>query len=264
MEKRKKGSTIYYSDLLNDDFGEIGLERMEVPSNYKYKRTNPINNFFSNILYYVIAMPILKLVCFFSGVKVKNRKSLKLLKKSGAFIYANHTNFLDMIQYQTIVTGYMKRVNIIGYSDTLSIPIVKHLARALGYIPIPTDFKGQAKFMDALKFYIDKNQFIVIFPEAHIWQYYTEIRPFTSASFHYPAKFMAPIIPIVTVFRRGIFKNSKPKETLVIGDPIFPNSEFNLKENKEFLREECYKQMVSISSKYEQYKYFNYIYKEKN
>ena len=51
MDKRKKGDIIYYSDELNDDFDDIGLDRPPVPENYKFKRTNPFNNFLSNVLY---------------------------------------------------------------------------------------------------------------------------------------------------------------------------------------------------------------------
>ena len=263
MDKRKKGDIIYYSDELNDDFDDIGLDRPPVPENYKYKRTNPFNNFLSNALYYLVAAPVLSTVCFFSGVKVKNRKNIKLIKKCGGYIYANHTSFLDMFMYQVRVVGYVKRTNVIGFSDTTTIPIVKNLARALGYIPIPTDIKGQAKFMDALKFYSNKNQFILIFPEAHIWPYYTKIRPFVSASFHYPAKFNKPVIPVTTVYRKGRFKNSKPKPTLIVGDPIYPKEELTLKENKEYLRNECYNQMVKASESYDQYEYFKYVYKPK-
>lgn len=263
MPKRKKGSTIYYSDIYNDDFEKTGLKRPPIPADYKFKRENPINNFFSNLLYFGLAIPLLGLICIFNGVKVKNKKNIRVLNKTGGFIYANHTNFLDMFQIQVLVEGFKTRTNIIGYSDTAGIPFVKHVARALGYIPIPDDLEGQAKFIKSLKFYCDKKQPIIVYPEAHIWPYYTDIRPFKTSPFHYPAKFNVPIIPIVTVFRKGLFKNSKPRETLIVGEVIYPKEGLSLSENKEYLRDECYKKMKEISSSYEQYSFYNYIYREK-
>ena len=261
--KRKKGDIIYYSDELNDDFGEIGLKRPDVPENYQYIRKGKIYNFFSNILYYGVAYPVLSIVCLIFGVKIKNKGNLKKVLNSGGFIYQNHTSFVDMFQNQVKVVGIKRRTNIIGYSDTLTIPFVGSISRSLGYIPLPNDLKGQLKFMEALKHYIDKKQFIIIFPEAHIWPYYTKIRPFVSASFHYPAKFNAPVIPVTTVYRKGRFKNSKPRPTLIIGEPIYPKEELSIKENKEYLRNECYKEMVEASQSIKQYEYFKYVKKEK-
>ena len=43
----KKSKTIYWKDELHDDFDELVLSRPSVPQNYKYIRSNPINNFFS-------------------------------------------------------------------------------------------------------------------------------------------------------------------------------------------------------------------------
>ena len=80
----KKTKTIYWSDELNDDFDEVGLSRPGVPEGYKYKRTNPINTFFSAILYHGIAKPILGIYCVFHGIRFKGKQNLKELKGKGA------------------------------------------------------------------------------------------------------------------------------------------------------------------------------------
>lgn len=252
---------IYYKDELHDDFKQTSLDRPPVKENYKYKRTNPINNFFSNILYYGIAKPVFYVFNFFSGVRYHNVKNLKKLKKEGAFIYANHTTFYDMFTIQACVVRN-KRTNIIGYSDTTTIPVVKNIGRALGYLPLPTDFNNIKRLQDAMEFYIkDKKQHILIFPEAHVWPYYTKIRPFEAGSFHYPAKLNAPIIPIVTTYRkRKLFK--KPGIDIRVGEPIYPKNDLSIRENKMYLRKECYNQMVEISQSVKQYEYIKYIKQE--
>lgn len=258
----KKNKVFYYSDELNEDFATTSLKRVEVPDNYKYIRSNKINNFFSWILFYLIAKPILSLYSLFIGVKVTNRKNLKLVKNTGCFIYANHTSYIDAFIIQArLIRG--KRTNILGYSDTTTIPIVKHIARACGYLPIPSSIKGTKSLMDAISYYVNKNQDILIYPEAHIWPKYTKIRPFLKTSFHYPSKLKKPILPIVTVYRKSKI-SKKAKMNLVVGTPIYPKDELNDAENKSYLRDECYKQMCEISSSYNQYSEYTYIKKENN
>lgn len=258
----KKTKIIEWSDELNDDFGELGIDRPPLKKEYPYKRTNIINYFFSNILYYCIALPVFWLIAFFKGVKVENRKNLKMLYHGGAFIYSNHVSFLDVFKIASPVC-YGKRVNILGYTDTTSMPIVRNLARALGYLPVPLagDFENLSRLCDATKFYINKKQHILIYPEAHIWPYYTKIRNFKDTSFAYPAMFNAPVLPVTTVWRKSKI-SKKPKQTLIVGTPIYPNEKLSLNLNRKYLRDECYKQMVEASESRTQYEYIKYIHKE--
>ncbi|HBS10324.1 MAG TPA: hypothetical protein DEA28_01105 [Firmicutes bacterium] len=262
MVKREKinGKTYcFYEDSSKDDFMKTNLPRPEVPLNYKYIRNNPINVFFSNILYYLIAKPILGLYCILRGVKVKNRKNLKEVRKKGCFIYANHTSIFDMFDIQSLVIRG-KRTYLIGYSDMTSVPIAVNICNALGYLPLPlNDFRCARKFLDSLDYYVNKkHQNVLIYPEAHVWPFYTKIRDFPSASFHYPAKLNAPVIPIVTTYRKVLFFK-KPRLTINVGRVIYPKEGATIKENRDYLYNECYKQMVNISSSVKQPNYFKYV-----
>ena len=259
----KKTKTIYWKDELRDDFDEVGLSRPPVPENYKYKRTNPINNFFSGILYHVIAKPVLGLYCLFKGIKIVNKQEFKKLKGKGAYIYSNHVAISDVFKFQSYLCFNMKRVNIIGYSDTLSMPVVRNLCRALGYLPLPLkgDVQNMFNMTESLDFYTKKGQFVLIYPEAHIWPYYTKVRNFSSGSFIYPSKFMTPVIPVVTVWRKPKI-GKKPKQTLVVGEIIYPKEGKSAVENKEYLHKKCLEQMQAISNSYDQYEYIKYIKEE--
>ncbi len=256
----KKTRTIYWKDEINDDFDEVGLKRPQVPENYHYKRTNPINNFFSAILYYLIAKPWLALYLWLKGVKVVGKKNIRKLHGQGAFIFANHVAITDAFKYPSYVFFAHKRVNIIGYPDTLTMPIVRNLARALGYLPLPMpgDIRNMVALVDSMKFYIEKKQYILIFPEAHIWPYYTKIRNFHSGSFNYPAKLEAPVLPIVTTWRKSKLSRH-PKQTIYILEPIFPNIEKSSSENKEYLYEATLAAMKKCADEANQYEYIKYI-----
>ena len=254
-----KDGIIYYKDELNDDFGEVGLSRPPVPKGYKYKRTNPFNNFLSNILYYGLGVPVIGLFCFCHGIRVKNRHVLKRLKKTGAFIYSNHVSISDVFKFQSFVCP-PKRVNIIGYSDSLSMPIVRNLCRAFGYLPLPlkNDKDNFLALNEAAGWYVKKkHQYVLIFPEAHIWPYYTGIRNFPHASFYYPAKSNSPVLPTVTIWKKRKFRK-KPRQVVIIGRPIYPDPTLDANENMMILHQQCLEQMKKIASNNKQQEYVTY------
>ena len=265
VKKDKKlayNSTIYYEDELNDDFEKTNLERIPVPEDFKYVHKNRFYLFFSNCLYFGIAVPILALVSKCYGVKVKGRKNLKKLNGKGCYIYSNHTSFLDVFDI-TVLLFPFRKTHILGYSDSLSNKFLRFITPLLGYMPIPDSPRVFRNFSKALEHYTsDKNHNILIYPEAHIRPFYTKIRPFISTSFKYPAKLNAPVLPVTACYRKS--KLSKhAKITLYIDEPIFPKDDLILNENKEYLRDECYKKMCETAAKYSTYEYVHYVKKDK-
>lgn len=248
----KKTKEIHWKDELNDDFDQVGLKRPEVPKNYRYLRKLHV---LSWMAYYFLARPILGTYCFFHGIRVKNKKNLKPLKKTGYFVYSNHVAISDVFKFSSYAMS--KRVNIIGYSDALSLKVIRPLIRALGYLPIPDDIDNLKKLKKAIEVLVNKKEAILIYPEAHIWPYYTKIRNFKDVSFSYPAEMNEPVVPAVTIFRGK--PNRKPKQTIIFGKPIYPNEDMTPLENKRYLREQCYLQMKEISEKYPQVEYIKYI-----
>lgn len=262
----KKTKTIYYSDYLNDDFeGGIVGKRPPVPKNYDYVIRNPFKKFISNLIYYGLAKPILSFFVFFNGVKVQNRAALKELRKlnTGVFLYGNHVAFSDAYKMQSFVIH--RRVYIIGYTDALAInKVVTYLVKQLGHLPLPndTDLRTLKKLSDSLDYFIKKRKHILIYPEAHVWPYYTKIRDFKNGSFHYPAKLNAPILPFVTVFRK-VWWRKRPCQTIVFGKIVYPKKEFSVHENRDYLRNECLNQMKDLAEKHNKVEYIKYIYREK-
>ena len=249
----KKTKTIYWSDELNDDFDEVGLKRPPVPKNYRYLRRLHV---LSWIAYYLIAKPFLGIYCFFHGIRVKGRENYRSLKKTGYFLYSNHVAIADVFKFASYAIG-TKRVNIIGYSDALSLKAIRPLIKALGFLPIPKDIDNLKKLKDAIEVLVNKKEAILIYPEAHIWPYYTKIRNFKDVSFSYPAEMNKPVLPAVTIWRGKPGK--KPKQTIIFCKPIFPNPDLTPLENKKFLHEQCLLEMKEISEKYEQVEYIKYI-----
>ncbi len=254
----KKTKEIHWTDEKNQDFNEIGLKRKGIPEGYKYKKTNPFYWLFSHAMYYGLAKWIIGLFCFFHGIRTKNKKVFKKLKGKGAFIYANHVAISDCFKFPIF---FWKRVDVIGYSDALSIPVGGFFAVLFGLIPLPLkeDRDNFHKMTDAINYYVkEKDHYVLIFPEAHIWPYYTEIRNWPNNSLIYPALMNVPVVPAVTVWIKKPLRK-KPRQLTVFGEPIYPKEGESITFNKDYLHKECIAQMRSIAHQYKQYEYIKYI-----
>lgn len=259
-EKLKYGSTVYYSDPLNDDFEKTNLKRNPLPGNYVYLKHGFFQKVNDFIWYYCICKPILAIIMRLSGFKYRNRSKVKKLIKEGCYFYGNHTSYFDVFAIQ--VTYPRTKSYIIGYTDALGLPaIIRFILRHVGYLPLPTALKDYKKFNDALhEISCVRKENIIIFPEAHIWPFYTKIRNFSSVSFSYPAKYNKPVVPVVTCYRKSRL-SKKAKATIFYLDPIYPKPELNEKENKQYLHDECLKAMKKCVEENSTYEYVHYVYK---
>lgn len=269
MEKK----IIYYSDELNDDFAENNekLKPVKIDENYKYIHKNIFWNIIAIILYRVIfSIP----VYIHAKIKYKftiiNKEVLKKEKKNGYFIYGNHTNeFLDPF-FPTFIT-FPKRSYVISNADNVSIPGLKIAIRMLGALPIPDNIKASKNFFEAIKHYINKSNVIAIYPEAHVWPYYTKIRNYKSVSFKYPVELNKPVYSFTTTYQRieknekiendrtksattkkertqfDIIENEKIKIVTYVDGPFYPDETLNKKQAQEKLRDEVYEAMNNRS-----------------
>jgi len=249
--------TYYYSDELNDDFAGTKIKRKELPIDYPYFSENPVRKFFEFVLYRGIVTPI---VFLFQKIvfreRFKNRKILRKYRKGGYFIYANHTSSVSDAFTPALVT-FPKKAYILVNPDAVSVPVVGKAVEMLGGVPLPTNRHGIKGFRDAVLKHAEKRHCIVIYPEAHIWPYYTKIRPFKDVSFRYPAEANKPVFCFTTTFQKRKFFNF-PKETIYIDGPFFPNENLTPKENQKYLRDQVYNAMTE-RSKLSTYEHREYI-----
>lgn len=262
-ENNKPKKTIYYKDELNDDFAGTKIKTKPVDKNFKYIRKSFIWKFFSWVFYYLIAVPIVAFYCFvIRGVKIKNKKAVKRARKGrkeGIFFYCNHTYILDPFNVNMVSMPY--RNQILASLDTFSIKGLKSIVQMLGAIPVPKDIATLRKLNNAIEYNIKHKKNIAIYPEAHIWPYYTGVRPFRDASFSYPVNLNSPVVAVFTAYSKptGLFKKlRKTNMTLIVSDPIYSDPEKSKKEAKKELRDKVYEFMCDCSKKYSTYDYYVY------
>lgn len=245
MEKK----IIYYKDELNDEFSTAQIEPRKIDENYKYEHKNIFWRAFGWLVQNVLSVPIK-----FIYVKVKfkiryvGKEKLKPYKKQGYFVYGNHTqSFADTF----IITNtiFPKRNFLIVNPENVSMKFLGNIVQMLGAIPIPTKKKAMKNFLESINTKIKKGYSVTIFPEAHIWPYYTKIRPFKDVSFKYPVELNVPVFCVTNTYQSYGKNKDKIQIVTYVDGPFFPNEELPIKERKQDLRNRVYNAMVERSKK---------------
>lgn len=248
--------TYYYRDEINDDFAGTNIKRKELPADYSYFPHSPVRKFFGFVLYRLIVTPI---VFLYEKIRfhqtVKNRKILRKYRKDGYFIYGNHTLVAGDAFTPTLVT-FPKKAFVLVNPDAVSVPVVGKVIKDVGGVSLPTQRRGMKNFHDAILEHAKKKHCVVIYPEAHIWPWYTKIRPFKDVSFRYPAETGKPVFCFTNTFHKRKFLPF-PKVTTYVDGPFFPDEKLSVKENQRALRDAVYETMTKRSelSTYERRRY---------
>lgn len=239
MSKLKQ---IYYSDELNDDFANNNIKQVKLEDDFKYINNNIFYKIITFIFYRLIVTPLVW--CY---VKIKyhqkfiNKKALRKVKGS-YFLYGNHTNG-DLDAFVPSLLTFPKKSYIIVNPDATSIKGIRTIVMMLGAIPLPNGMKLYRKYLEAISSRIsNKNNVVVIYPEAHIWPYYTDVRDFNKASLSYPVENNKPVFCFTNIYKkRKLFK--RPKVRTYIDGPFYPDNTLTKKENINMLKEKAYNAM---------------------
>ena len=259
MDKRK---IIYYSDELNDEFSVAQITPKKIDESYKYYHKSVWKRITHFFWYRMIFTPIAFFYTkFVLHHKIVNKKLLKKFKKKGYFIYGNHTHDIgDAFMPQMF--NLPKDNYIIVHPNNVSMPFLGKITPSLGAIPLPDGKTAYKNFTDCIEKRVKENCAIIIYPEAHIWPYYTKIRPFSDVSFAYPLKFDVPTFCFTNTYqKRG--NSKKPKVVSYIDGPFYPNTDLSPKEQRKHLREQVYECMCD-RAKNSNFELIKYIKKEDN
>lgn len=254
MENRK---VIYYQDELNDEFSTAKIIPRRIDENYRYKH-GILWDICSYIMQNIISMPIKVLYAKIKfKIEYKGKEKLKPYKKQGYFIYANHTQaFADT--FIPSIANFPKRNFLIVNPANVSIKYAKTAIEMLGALPTPDTKTAMKNFLEIIEEKIEKQYSITIYPEAHIWPYYTKIRPFREVSFKYPIQLHTPCFCMTNTYQAYGKKKNKIKIVSYIDGPFFADSSLNKKDMQKDLRNQIYNKMVE-RSKNSNIEYIKYI-----
>lgn len=239
MDKR---TVIYYKDELNDEFSTAVIEPKKIDEHYVYDRHGWLRACTRFFWYRMIATPLAFLYVKLSlHQRSVGREKLKPFLKQGVYLYGNHTQAVGDPLTPNVFC-FPKRVSFIVHPNNVSMPLLGRINPSLGAIPLPDTREAYRNFNACISGRIEKGHAVTIYPEAHIWPYYTHIRPFPDGSFGYPCKDGSPVFCFVNTYqKRG--KRKKPRMVTYIDGPFYPDMELSLKQRRKKLRDEVYSTM---------------------
>ena len=244
----KQEKIIYYKDELNEEFSTAKILPRKIDENYKYIHKSVIWNAIAFLLQNVLSVPIKFLYAKIKfKIKYVGKEKLKLYKKQGYIIYGNHTQiFADT--FITSNTNYPKKNFFIVNPENVSMKFLGNIVEMLGAIPIPGNKETMKNFLEVIEKRIKDGNSVTIFPEAHIWPYYTKIRPFKTVSFKYPVQLNVPTFSVTNTYQSYGKNNDKVKIVTYVDGPFFPDDGCKtMKEKQQNLRDKVYKKMVERS-----------------
>lgn len=196
----------------------------KVDKNYRFVNQNAFFRLASSFVFYVIAIPFLTVVSrLFFGLKITGKKNFRFLK-GGAVTVTNHVHYLD--SPMVACTLFPRRPFFATLKSNFEIPVIRRLVRLLGGVPIPESPKALHAFMESMRRELVKGRIVHFYPEASLWPWADNIRPFKNGAFHLAVKSNVPVVPMVFTFRDAKWPVSiwrkKPLITMKIGEPEYP------------------------------------------
>ena len=241
--RKCKTQVIYYSDELNDEFAGDSISTKVIDGNWTYVYKSSWKKFTRFFWYRIIAFPLAWLYTkIHFHHKVVGREVFRKIGKTGFFMYGNHTQNICDALIPTMISA-PKNVFVIVHPNNVSMPVLGKITPSLGAIPLPGDRESTKNFMDAIDYRVKEGRCITIYPEAHIWPYYTKIRPFTSTSFRYPVQYDVPVVCFTNTYQKRRF-SKVPKIVTYIDGPFYCDKTLSSKEQREALRNQCYSAMT--------------------
>ena len=231
-----------------------------IDESYRYIDPRPGWKAARFIAYRLFAMPAAFLYCKLAlHARFENRQVLRKAGKTGCFVYGNHTQQVGD-PFLPNLALFPKSVYMIVHPNNVSMPVLGKITPYLGALPLPSNIKAMRSFLDAIRTRIEEGSFIVVYPEAHIWPYYTGIRDFPATSMKYPVELDVPSFTLTTTYHRRRF-GRKPRTVTYLDGPFYPDHSLPPRARAQALRDEIYKTMVRRSQESD-YEYIRYVKKE--
>lgn len=235
--------TIYYNDELNDEFSTAVITPKKIDENYKYIHKSVWKKFTHFFWYRIIATPLAFLYLKIKfGHKIKNKRVIKSVKNTGWFIYGNHTHHMADAFIPTMLST-PKDMYVIVHPNNVSMPYLGRVTPSLGALPLPDDAAAAKNFIKAVEQRIHEKNAVTIYPEAHIWPFYTKIRPFRDTSFRYPISCDVPVFCFTNTYQKRKFRKT-PRIVTYVDGPFYPDEKLGGKEKRADLRDRVYQTMT--------------------
>lgn len=204
-----------------DDFVTSARQQYRLSEDYEWVRSG----FFHRIacaLVYALALVFANVYCrLFLHVRIKGAGRLRR-EKNGAFVFGNHTQTIGDV-FSPALACFPRRIYTLASPANLGIPVLGRILPYLGALPLAHSVSGMKKLNRAIGQRLSEGACIVVYPEAHVWDYCTFIRPFPATSFKLPLTFSRPVYSMTATYQKRPF-SKKPRITIYIDGPFAADS----------------------------------------
>ena len=204
----------------------------------------------SRILLNVIVFPLARIRL---GLKIEGRDNLKKYKDvidKGVVSVCNHVHMWDYIAIMCAIRP--TRPNLLAWAPNINGENGT-LIRLVGGIPIPEDnIAGQKAQLKAISGLMDDGGWLHIYAEGSMWEYYAPIRPFKRGAAYIAVMNNRPVIPMAFSYREpGAFRKKIFRQeavfTLRIGEPLYPDTDLDVKERQKDLTIRSHRAVCSLA-----------------
>ena len=211
MDKRTR-----YYHTFTDDFFQAG-ETHPLPENYEWVRQDRKSRFLSALIY-GLALVFSTVYCrLWLHMRIKGARRLRQAG-GGFFLFANHTQPIGDV-FHPALACFPKRIYTVVSPANLALPGIGKILPYLGALPIPDSLHGMRAFNKAVEKRVGDGHPVIIYPEAHLWEYYTGIRPFPDTAFKFPVSLAQPTYCMTTTYQKRRF-GKKPRITIFVDGPF--------------------------------------------
>lgn len=257
QEPGKKETHVRYYRSFSDDFVRTANQDASVSAHFRFVHDHLGYRFLSRLLY-GCGLVISWVYCrFVLHLKVVDRARFPQDPRQGYFVYANHTQpFGDVVM--PFLENRARRKYWIASSANLGIPLVGKLLPMWGILPIPSRPSQMRDFVEAIRRRVKEGGALYLYPEAHVWPWDTEIRPFGPVSFSFPVDFDAPVYVATTTYQRRRF-GKKPRVTVFLEGPVEDDKRLTRRARKQALCDEVASRMRACAEQENTYAYVTYL-----
>lgn len=173
------------------------------------------------------------------GLKLKGRKHLKALKKTGVVTVSNHFSYLDILCNRCATGWRTMKFAVAPHNAGGKWTIGRWFFLGGGAVPIATNLAGARNFNATLEKAIKKGQLVHFYAERSMWLNYPHPRPMLPGAFTLAAKTGAPVVPIYYAYRKpGFLRRLLHMHAPMTGHicaPVYPDMTLAVKARAEQL-----------------------------
>lgn len=188
---------------------------------------------------------------------IKEYKGIENLEKvaDGAVITCNHFNAFDSFAIQlAFEQGKLKKkkmYRVIREGNYTGFPgFYGVLMRHCNTLPLSSNFKTMEKFIAAVDRVLEKNQFVLVYPEQGMWWNYRKPRPLQKGAFTFAARNNKPVLPVfITMEDSNVLDDDGfyvQEYTVHFCEPIYPDPNKKRAQNACEMRDKNYEAWKAV------------------